>query len=96
MKSNIKLALDKWILGAGPFSFHPMDMNRFYKLVHECIKEDYILTQEDITDAMIEHLNLIDSEIQKEAIKFEEKAEAVSGFVGFMKNEKDIDINSML
>jgi mannose/fructose/N-acetylgalactosamine-specific phosphotransferase system component IID len=96
MKSNIKLALDKWILGAGPFSFHPMDMNRFYNIIHECIKEDYILTHEDIADAMKEHLKFIDSEIQKESIKFEEKAEAVSGFVDFLKNEKDIDINSML
>ena len=96
MKNNIKTALDKWMKGAGPISFHPMDMNRFYELVLECIKEDYILTQEDIASAMKEHLKLIDSEIQKESLRFEEKAEAVSGFADFLNSEKDIDIKSML
>lgn len=96
MESNIKAALDKWMKGAGPISFHPMDMNRFYDLVLECIEEDYILTQENIADAMNEHLKLIDSEIQKESIRFEEKVEAISGFVDFLKKEKNIDINSKL
>lgn len=96
MRNNIKTALDKWMKGAGPISFHPMDMNRFYELVLECINEDYFLTQEDIANAMNEHLKLIDSKIQIESLRFEEKVEAISGFVDFLKNEKNIDINTML
>lgn len=96
MNSKIKSALDKWIKGAGPFSFHPMDMNRFYDLIHECIKGDYILAQEDIADAITEHLDLIDAKMHKKSEEFEIRAEAVLGFVGFLKDKKDVDIKTML
>lgn len=96
MESIIKKALDNWVKGANPISAHFMDMNRFYELVYECIKEDYILTQEDIADAMKEHLSLIDTKVKEESIRFEEKAEAIFGFVGFLNDKKDIDVKSIL
>lgn len=96
MKISIKKALDNWIKGAGPFSFHPMDMNRFYDLVHECIKEDYILTQEDIAEAIIEHLELIDTKVCEKSEEFEVRVGAIFGFAKFLKEKKDADIKSML
>lgn len=95
MKNIIKKALDKWVKGTNPISAHFMDMNRFYELVYECIKEDYILTQEDIADTMKEHLQLKEVKIEKESIRFDEKAEAIFGFVRFLNEKKDIDIISM-
>lgn len=96
MNSNIKTALDKWIKSIDPFSFHPVVMDNFYELVHECIKENYILTQENIADAMIEHLELDDSKVEEESIKFEKKAEDLLSFVKFLNENKYTDIKSTL
>lgn len=96
MKISIKKALDNWIKGAGPFSYHTIDMNRFYELVYECIKEDYILTQEDIANAMKEHLKLIDTKVHEKSEEFEMRAAAIIGFIKYLKEEKDIDIKSRL
>lgn len=96
IKNNIKTALDKWIKGAGPFSYHTLDMNRFYNLVYECIREDYILTYEDIADALKEHTKLIDTKVHEKSEKFEKRAGAIRYFVAFLKEKKEIDIELML
>lgn len=96
MKISIKKALDNWIKGAGPFSYNTIDMNRFCELVYECIKEDYILTQEDIANAMKEHLKLIDTKVHEKSEEFEMRAESIRGFIQFLKYEKDIYIKSLL
>ena len=96
MKTSIKKALDKWIKGANPFSYHTLDMNRFNELVYECIKEDYILTYEDIADALKEHTKLIDAKVHEKSEDFEMRAESIRGFIQFLKYEKDIYIKSLL
>lgn len=96
MESNIKKTLDQWMKGVGPFSFHPLDMNRFYELVLECIKEDYVLTQEDIEDAMNEHRKLIETKVHEKSKEFEIRSGSIIGFVKYLKDQKGIDILSMI
>ena len=94
MKSNIKTALDKWINGSGPDSYHPLDMNRFYEVVLQCIKEDEVLTQEQIAASVKENLKWVDIKTNEFSEEFAIIAENIISFVDFLKNEKDIDINS--
>lgn len=92
MKSNIKTALDKWINGSGPDSYHPLDMNRFYEVVLQCIKEDEVLTQEQIAASVKENLEWMETKTNEFSEEFAIKAENIIGFVDFLKNKKGIDI----
>ena len=94
MKSNIKTALDNWIKSLNLTIIHPLDMNRFYELVLECIKEGEILTQEQITTSVKENLKWVDTKTNEFSEEFAIIAENIISFVDFLKNEKDIDINS--
>ena len=96
MKISIKKALDNWIKSLNPTVTHPLDMNRFYNLVCQCIKEGYILTYEDIADTLKEHTRLIDRKVDEKSNEFEMRAAAIIGFIKYLKEEKDIDIKSRL
>ena len=92
MKSNIKTALDKWINGPGPDSYHPLDMNRFYEVIYECIKENKWLTSEVINASVKENLKWTEIKRDEFSEEFSIKAENIIGFVDFLKNKKGIDI----
>lgn len=92
MKISIKKALDRWVKSLNHTISHPSDMNRFNELVYECIKEDYILTYEDIADALKEHTKLIDAKVHEKSEEFEMRVGAIRTFVLFLKYEKDIYI----
>lgn len=93
MNDTIKIALERWIKGAGPFSYHILDMNRFHALVEECIKENHILTQEDIIASMKEHLKVTnETYLNEKSDEFEIRANSIFNFVRYLKNEKDFDI----
>ena len=95
MKISIKKALDRWVKSLNHTISHPSDMNRFHELVCECIREDYILTYEDIADALKEHTKLIDTKVHEKSDEFEMRAGAIRYFVAFLKEKKDIDIKKM-
>lgn len=92
MKSNIKTALDKWINRPGPDSYHPLDMNRFYEVIYECIKENKWLTSEVINASVKENLKWTEIKRDEFSEEFSIKAENIIGFVDFLKNKKGIDI----
>lgn len=92
MRSNIKTALDKWINGPGPDSYHPLDMNRFYEVIYECIKENKWLTSEVINASVKENLKWTEIKRDEFSEEFSIKAENIIGFVDFLKNKKGIDI----
>ena len=97
MNNNIESSLSQWINGAGPFSYNPCDMYRFYAVIEECIKENYILTQEDIIASMKKHLKITNEiYLNEKSEEFEIRANSIYNFVRYLKDKKGIDIQTEL
>lgn len=88
MHKETKEAQTNWINGAGPESEHPLDRERFYKLVFQCIKHNDRLDEAEIEEILINEKGW-DS---NEAVKFSEDriylANEIIHFMNYLKTNQ--------
>jgi hypothetical protein len=96
MERNTKDALIRWIRGAAPESAHPYDMERFYNVVFECLKNGENIDSDELAEIIRENLKWHENQV----LDFSEETvitiEKIMKFIDFLKSEKQINLYNLL
>ena len=96
METSTKVALTRWITGAGPESPHPLDLKRFYNVVYECIKNGEYVDSDELAEIISQNLKWDEKQINSFSIDSAIQIEKIAGFIDFLKSEKQINIYNLL
>lgn len=88
MNENTSIALNKWIRGAGPDSYHKLDMDRFYDYVYQSVINEDAITYEAIYECIKENLKWVEEYRSEKANEFLDLAHRLEQFMTFLREEK--------
>jgi hypothetical protein len=96
MKKDTKIAVERWVTGAGPASAHPCDKERYYNIIYQCLVNNDRLDSEELAKILKTNLNWAEEKIEDFSSKKSILAEYIIGFIDYLKSEKEINIYNEL
>jgi 4-diphosphocytidyl-2C-methyl-D-erythritol kinase len=90
MNENTKLALNRWIGGAGPDSYHKLDMERFYEYVFQSVLNQDEISFEIIDESVKKNLEWADEYREEFVEKFLDLALGLVQFLDYLKDKGEI------
>lgn len=88
MNEDTNVALNRWIRGGGPDSYHMLDMERFYEYVYQSVVNQDDISFEIIDECVKENLRWSDEYRMKFVEEFLEQALKLVQFLGYLEDKK--------